>query len=140
MLAKVIVLLAMIYFHIRDDYYDQPAILSKLKCKCWWEQNYPQPVYKNDYRMALFTHAFSWTFSIHIPLIVIMVYNYFVNGYTGMTAGMFSFLFILNVAIHYFTDDMKANKGWINLVTDQLMHYAQIILTWCMYALTVIFY
>lgn len=38
--------------------------------------------------------------------------------------------FILNIGIHYFIDDQKANKKEINLVEDQLWHLLQIVLTW----------
>ena len=58
----VILLLSMIFCHIVDDYYLQ-GFLASAKQKSWWEKNLPNKLYKNDYIIALFEHAFSWTFT-----------------------------------------------------------------------------
>ena len=67
----VLLLIGMIFFHIVDDYYLQ-GWLSQAKQRQWWEQNAPQPLYKNDYIMALMEHALSWTIMIHIPVVVFL--------------------------------------------------------------------
>ena len=37
---------------------------------------------------------------------------------------------IVNTVIHAIVDDMKANKKKINLITDQNIHFEQILVTW----------
>ena len=111
----VINLLLMLFLHIVDDYYLQ-GILASMKQKGWWEKNYPQPLYKYDYIVALLMHSFSWAFMIMIPT---MINNCFVW-----------WLFLINVIIHCIVDHIKANLKKINLITDQSIHVIQIILTW----------
>ena len=117
----------MLFCHIVDDYYLQ-GWLASAKQKSWWEKNNPNPLYKNDYIAALFEHAFSWTFMIHLPLIVVMV----ITG-KFITHSLFLLLFIINWGIHIITDDAKANKLIINLILDQSIHICQILLTWIIY-------
>ena len=117
----------MLFCHIVDDYYLQ-GWLASAKQKSWWEKNNPNPLYKNDYIAALFEHAFSWTFMIHLPLIIIMVIT---GKYIALP--LFSILFAVNWAIHVITDDAKANKLKINLIQDQLVHICQIFVTWVIY-------
>jgi hypothetical protein len=108
-------LLVMIFMHILDDYYLQ-GILASMKQKNWWEKNNPQKKYKYDYLMALFMHAFSWSFMIMIPS---MIQHKFVL-----------WVFIANLLIHFVVDHLKANLQKINLITDQTIHLIQIILTY----------
>ena len=42
----------------------------------------------------------------------------------------YSLLFVGNVLIHMFVDDLKANKKKINLIQDQSIHMLQVIWTW----------
>lgn len=126
----VLLLIGMIFFHIVDDYYLQ-GWLAQAKQRQWWEQNAPQPLYQNDYIMALMEHALSWTIMIHIPVVVFL---YFSNMLENATI-LFLFLFCINWMIHAIVDDMKANKRIINLVTDQCIHFVQIGLTWILYIL-----
>jgi hypothetical protein len=74
-MGYIVLLIGMLFFHIADDYYLQ-GFLASAKQKSWWEKNYPNPLYKNDYIIALVEHAFSWTVMIHIPIIIYnMVFN-----------------------------------------------------------------
>lgn len=66
-MRETILLLCMLFCHIVDDYYLQ-GWLASAKQKSWWEKNAPNPLYKNDYIVALYEHAFSWTCMVHIPL------------------------------------------------------------------------
>jgi hypothetical protein len=125
----MILLLSMLFCHIVDDYYLQ-GWLASAKQKSWWEKNAPSPLYKYDYIMALCEHAFSWTFMIHLPLII---YGY-VCG-LQFNSHMFLCIFLLNWMIHVFTDDLKANRMKINLICDQIVHVGQITLTWFFYVL-----
>lgn len=118
-----LILLAMIFCHIVDDYYLQ-GVLAKMKQRSWWQENAPKEEYKNDYKMALIMHGFSWAFMIMIPYIFIGANQYAV-----------SIAIVINTAIHAIVDDLKANKKKINLVDDQMTHLCQILVTWILVGL-----
>lgn len=121
--TKLLILISMIFCHIVDDYYLQ-GWLASAKQKLWWEQNAPDKLYRYDYIVALFMHSFSWTFMMMlVPTIKVMLFG-------GIWKPL---LFLGNVMIHMFVDDLKANKKQINLIQDQSIHMLQIIWTWlCM--------
>ena len=127
---KFILLLSMMFCHIIDDYKLQ-GILAEFKQRSWWQEHAPAPMYKHDYIIALIEHAFSWTFMIHLPVVIYCMYFDCLDIYC--IAGTF----ILNWALHACIDHLKANVHSINLVQDQLSHFGQIVLTWCMYAFIV---
>lgn len=116
------ILLFMLYFHILDDFLIQ-GILASMKQKSWWTEN-PEynELYSNDYLAALIIHSISWAISINIPVII----------YLCGTEMKLSFwiLFLANIIIHAFVDNLKANKKTINLVVDQSIHFVQIIITY----------
>ena len=111
------IFLTMIFLHIVDDYYLQ-GILAQMKQKKFWKEQAPDKLYKYDYIWALIMHAFSWTFMIMLPLIFVSPIN-----------PAFYVIFIVNLAIHAYVDNLKANKHKINLWQDQLIHLTQVILT-----------
>ena len=111
------IFLTMIFLHIVDDYYLQ-GILAQMKQKKFWKEQAPDELYKYDYIWALIMHAFSWTFMIMLPLIFVSPIN-----------PVFYVIFVVNLAVHAYVDNLKANKHKINLWQDQLIHLAQIILT-----------
>lgn len=115
------ILLFMILFHIIDDFVLQPISLSNLKQKKWWEkqEGYSEK-YKDDYKVALAIHSISWSIMIHIPLVIMF-------PSLGQLALLISF--IVNAVIHYYIDDLKANKLKINLFEDQMVHFWQICTT-----------
>lgn len=118
-----IILITMIFCHIVDDYYLQ-GWLASAKQKIWWEKNSPDDLYKHDYMMALFMHSFSWTFMIMlVPTLYVLICG---GEYHPL-------IFVLNIIIHMITDNMKANKKKINLIQDQLIHIAQIIVTFLVF-------
>ena len=113
--------LFMILFHIIDDFVLQPISSSNLKQKKWWEkQEGYSDKYKDDYKVALAIHSISWSIMIHIPLVIMF-------PSLGQLALLISF--IVNAVIHYFIDDLKANKLKINLFEDQMVHFCQICTT-----------
>ena len=120
---EIIILCLMVFFHIVDDYYLQ-GILAQMKQKLWWEKNAPGQLYRNDYKVALIEHAFSWTFMIMLPITVIMVIN------NNVLIVSWVITFIINWIIHGYVDHLKANVHNISLVTDQTTHVCQIIATW----------
>lgn len=121
---RTILLFAMVFLHIVDDYYLQ-GILASMKQKSWWEKNAPDPLYKNDYKIALIEHAFSWTFMIMLPITVLMVIN------NNILVVPWTVAFVVNWVIHGWTDHLKANVHNMSLVVDQVIHVCQIFATWC---------
>ena len=121
---KFIVLFIMLFLHIVDDYYLQ-GVLAKLKQKSWWKEYYPDNLYKNDYKIALIEHAFSWSFMVMLPM--------FVLYFTDLSRPFFiitAICFVNNIIIHAYVDHQKANKLNINLIVDQSIHIGYVILTW----------
>ena len=115
------ILLFMILLHIIDDFVLQPISLSNLKQKKWWEkQECYSDKYKDDYKVALAIHSISWSIMIHVPLVIMF-------PSLGQLALLISF--IANAVIHYYIDDLKANKLKINLFEDQMVHFWQICTT-----------
>ena len=115
----VSILFLMILCHIIDDFVLQSACLNNLKQKSWWDEHCYGKQYRNDYKVALFIHSLSWSIMIHLPIILLYVCNDWV-----LVASI-----LINTIIYYIVDDAKANKYKINLLTDQSIHFIQIILT-----------
>lgn len=113
-------LLLMIFAHIVDDYYLQ-GILASMKQKRWWEtREWFKSLYKNDYKMALLMHSMSWSIMILLPsMFLIEISPYMLLG-----------TFILNTVVHCYVDNLKANRGKINLIVDQTIHLMQVFVTW----------
>ena len=111
--------LSMIFCHIVDDYYLQ-GWLASAKQKKYWQDNAPDKMYRYDYIWALLMHSFSWSFMVMLPIAFSLSFD--VNV-------LFVVAFVFNVAIHAFTDDLKANKKKINLWVDQIIHLTQIVIT-----------
>lgn len=116
-------LLLMIFLHIFDDYYLQ-GWLASAKQRDWWKKNAPQKLYKYDYVWALLMHSFSWTFMIMLP--VAFDLNFTVDV-------VFVMWFFMNMFMHAFVDNLKANAKKISLWTDQTVHICQILLMWFLY-------
>lgn len=124
MAFRFCILAAMIWCHIIDDYVLQ-GILAKMKQRKWWKENAPDRLYENDWWIALFEHAFSWSFSITIPLfILIFVRPDLIN------VNLLPYFYVINTIIHGIVDHMKCNMFRINLMTDQCIHLLQILITW----------
>ena len=118
---KIVSLIGMVWLHIIDDYMLQGKLAS-MKQKRWWMDNYPDKLYKNDYKIALLTHAFSWSF-----MIMLIPIGYAI--YTNTLTYWYIIAFIINWLIHAYVDDLKANKLVINLIHDQTIHITQIMIT-----------
>jgi len=121
---RLLILFIMIFCHLIDDYKLQ-GILANMKQRQWWKENADKYLYRNDYKMALIEHAFSWSFMITLPFLVI---SFVQNNSFLMILLVISYF--INTAIHAFIDNLKANKYVINLVEDQFAHLVQIICTW----------
>lgn len=122
-MMETTILLLMILCHIIDDFVLQPICLSNLKQKEWWIRHVNGKkylLYKHDYKMALLIHSMSWSVMILLPIMLL----------TQTPQILLLTAFLVNTLIHYTIDDLKANKGSINLITDQGIHLAQVLLTW----------
>lgn len=117
-MSKEFVFIFMIFCHIIDDYKIQSPLLNMLKQKSWWEENAPDPLYKNDYIMGLIMHSLSWSFMVILPIAIYYKFNISIVSVI---------IFIINAFVHGFVDNLKANCNKINLITDQLIHIIQII-------------
>jgi hypothetical protein len=115
---KIIVLFLMIFMHIVDDYYLQ-GILAKMKQKSWWKENAPQIMYEHDYLAALYAHGFSWAFLVTLPLVIACYEHIKPITYAGVL--------LINMHAHAVIDHSKCNRHEINLIQDQLIHLAQIL-------------
>lgn len=127
------ILIGMTFCHILDDFVLQTICLSQLKQKKTWEKycNGDEKLlhqYRNDYKMALGVHSVSWAIAIILPWL-------FIYGEKIGLALLVSV--IINSIIHYVVDDLKANKGKLNLVTDQSIHFAQIVITWIIFIILI---
>ena len=116
---KLFLLILMVFLHVINDYNLQ-GWLASAKQREWWKNNAPSKLYKYDYILALLTHSFSWSFMIMLPIALHMSFN---------IDYIFIIILFVNVFMHAFIDDLKANKKKINLWTDQIIHVAQIIVT-----------
>ncbi len=123
----------MIFCHVVDDYYLQ-GWLASAKQKKWWEENAPDSLYKNDYKVALLVHSFSWAFSINFP---VLVYALFFQILPTIILPYF-ILLVVNMIIHCIVDNLKANKLEINLIADQSIHFIQILISWVIYMFVIL--
>ncbi len=119
-MKEFLILLAMMFCHIVDDYYLQ-GWLASAKQRMWWKNNAPDKMYEDDYIMALFMHSFSWTFMIMLIPTLLCSNNISATHFV---------LFGINLLIHAVVDNAKANLKMLNLIQDQLIHLCQIYVTW----------
>lgn len=128
---SILILLIMIFLHIVADYNLQ-GILANMKQIGYWEtsffkqgmsiDDFHKSKYNKDYLMALFMHSFAWTFLFMLPLMIIFNFSF-----------LYIVTFIVNILLHMYIDDLKANRFKINLIQDQLLHLLQIIVTWTLF-------
>ena len=122
----IVILFTMIFCHIIDDYYLQGWLASG-KQKDWWKKQDDNPLYENDYIIALICHSFSWSFMINLPL---MLYLLYVNNLNPI---FYSISIVVNMVIHAIVDNLKANVKIINLIQDQSIHLIQIAITFLIF-------
>lgn len=132
--VKVFIL--MVLCHIIDDFVLQPICLSKLKQKSYWNDLIREYTangintkkYSNDYYAGLIVHSLSWSIMIMLPIM-------FMLPISGL---LLIGCIIINMIVHAYIDDLKANKYKINLIEDQLTHLLQIWVTFIIVVLNII--
>lgn len=116
-LSNQATLALMLLGHMLADYTLQ-GWLADGKQRTWWRkviQNLDRTKYRYDYLAALFCHALYWSILVCLP---------FLHSPYVLTA------IVVNTFVHMAVDDLKANRRVLNLTQDQLLHFAQILLTW----------
>lgn len=117
-----VILVLMLLGHLVADYTLQ-GWLADGKQESWWKKVCGGEIpdkYKNDYIAALYCHALYWSIFVCAPF---------------YASSNFLPAIILNTLVHAIVDDLKANQKRINLVQDQLIHLAQILLTFAVLAI-----
>ena len=111
-----VTLVLMLAGHLVADYTLQ-GWLADGKQKSWWLKicngNLPDK-YRYDYVAALVCHSLYWS------IFVCSVFH---------GSRLFLAAIAVNTLVHAVVDDLKANRMKINLITDQLLHLAQILVT-----------
>lgn len=117
----VIVLILMLLAHFFADFHLQ-GILADMKQEQWWKkQEGYNSKYKYDYVAALAIHSAEWTLWVMMPPLFLLPH---------IDLGIFLLLAALNTVVHSLTDNSKANYKDINLIQDQIIHFAQIAFTY----------
>ena len=100
-----------------------------VKQKEFWKRNTSEEdynkLYKHDYFAALVIHGLSWSIMIHLPFLLIGHYH----------SALVACFIMCQCILHSYIDNEKANKKKINLIEDQAMHFAQIVISWCLLTL-----
>lgn len=118
MLTKLVLFVVMLEAHIIVDFHMQ-GLLAKLKQVSEWLKH-PEygEMYKNDWAIAMWLHAFEWTFVIMLPLAYLHHWE---------ITKTFVICFVVNMVVHAVTDHLKANMRVISLVADQTIHIIQML-------------
>ena len=120
-----------ILLHFVADYTLQ-GCLSNLKQRKWWVDYFNNQIfslrvvhsrkYRHDYICGLVCHALYWTLVTFAPLLWIA---------KGVTA--LALIVLGNTLFHAVVDHMKCNCYKINLWQDQVLHLAQIVVTYVIF-------
>ena len=112
-----VIIALMLLGHLVSDYTLQ-GWLADGKQKKWWQKLVPNGElprkYRFDYLAALVCHALYWSIFICAP--------FYASAY-------FLWAILANTVVHAIVDDLKANRGVLNLIQDQLLHLIQILVT-----------
>ena len=132
--ATPLVFILALALHIFADFNLQ-GLLANFKQKEWWICRPKYYKYKYDYIISGIIHAFFWSCFTFLPILYLTLYDAFERIEIPFVGNVPIFvlaiigIIIVNTGIHYFIDDLKANKHKINLCQDQLAHVVQIGLT-----------
>jgi len=147
-MTPIVLFLLMLLAHIIEDFHLQGR-MADMKQKAWWYHSIQDAVidterragrttdvqdpsfksfvdmrmeqYGKDYIPILILHGFEWVICVSIP---VMIYTGFElsTGYLVMMTAM--------AFVHAYVDHMKCNKLVFNLVEDQAIHIAQVVVLW----------
>lgn len=114
----MLTIIKMLFMHCIGDYSLQGEFLSSAKRKSFWINNNDENINYLEHYVILFIHSYIWSFCINMPLFHLLSSNKII------------FSILLNCIIHMIVDNLKVNKKVISLLTDQLLHLVQIIITY----------
>ena len=122
MTMTIKLLLITLLLHFITDFTLQ-GCLADMKQKRWWDMlskdvDSSKRRYEHDWICGLVCHALYWTLATFSPLLLTME-----------NLWMIVFVVAANTAIHAIVDHLKCNRYVINLWQDQLLHLAQIVVT-----------
>ena len=110
----------MLLMHLVADYTLQ-GWLAQGKQLSWWKnlgfKDEKWGKYKFDYTAALACHALYWSILVCLPF---------------WSSEWLAVAIFANTIVHAVVDDLKANLGKLNLIQDQLIHVAQIAVTFAL--------
>ena len=112
------VLIMLLLHHLAD--YTLQGWLANGKQKSWWDEAFGGTTpakYRNDYKCALLCHSLYWALVVFVPI------------WWGAAPDTALPMLCTNTIVHYAVDDLKANERVINLWTDQVLHWLQILVT-----------
>ena len=138
-MSEIVLFLLMLLAHIVEDFHLQGK-MADMKQKQWWHNQIFANVrgitdadardrelkeglrkYGYDYIPVLILHGFEWAICVSIPVMF----------YTGFELSSdYIFMLVLMALVHSAVDHLKCNKLRINLVQDQIVHIAQVIVLW----------
>ena len=127
---KIFIFITMIFMHILEDFHLQ-GCLANLKQKDWWEKNVANlkdTIYARDYAVALITHSIENSIFVVMPIVIDNLIYMCKNGIDTNAWKLWAIFILLNTAFHTFVDSAKCNKKIINLVVDQVLHFAMLIM------------
>lgn len=102
--------------------------LASMKVRNWWIiQSGYRTKNRYDYIAALTAHGISWSFCIMLPICI--AFKFAIPWWVRT-------IFFVNIFLHCYIDDEKANKGTLSLLQDQVIHYVQIFCTWFIYVVS----
>ena len=104
--------------HCIGDYTLQGDFLSAAKRKSFWINKINEKTNSLEHYIILFIHAYIWAFCITLPL------------FNLISSSKLILSIIINCILHMYIDNLKANRKVITLLTDQLLHLLQIIVTY----------
>ena len=136
---KVFIFIAMVLFHILEDFHLQ-GILASMKQKSWWQSEcnklgikYESSKYKHDHIISLYIHSLENSIFITLPLIIDgLIATLTINPNNSLFIG-WAFIIFANTVVHAFIDNFKCNNKGISLIIDQLLHFIFIILFFSLY-------
>jgi hypothetical protein len=119
MTIKIVILLTMLFLHIKEE--DMQSVIAESKRKSLPDG---KAIDESDpkYELALLSRAFTWAFIIHTPILFWLQYN----NALDITTTPLLFTFILSFSVHRMADD--------TIPIDRVILLFQIITTWILYS------
>lgn len=115
------ILFVMVGMHIIADFICQGWFMDG-KQRAWWVkmslQELKRPLgetkYRYDYLVGIVLHSLFWSMLVCLPFF----------AWTSLWKAV-----LLNTVFHAVIDDLKANRGILNTIQDQMLHGIQIVVT-----------